>query len=925
MKKRLMGMMLVLCILLTNLPITALAATSGNINYYDNDVTWLGTTAEYQKTLRAFFDAGLRRISVDGKYGLVDMEGNWAAQPIYDEIEAYYWREKSDGRKTSNPIEDDSKETESIFVDGYVQAVRDGKMGLLDTTGKEVIPCNYDAVGLPAEGVSRISRVINGITYLGYWNLELGKEIVAPNKYPLPRYYEDCGSAEGGIIDQFYIPDLEEGKYPVVFNFYKGYALVLTGEVVNVVQERDGVSSEGVEATLAYAQIIDKNGKEVLPKPYPFNLAPKISRAYPQAGPYLVYDELSNKKLRMIADGGGYNVIFNSHIESGIVGPQGIIVPAQYHGGIWGSAKAWYPPGACMQIIPELSLAVTMKCGYDGFRESAARLGVINFNNKAIIPFGTLDYLDYDSKNQVFLGGVYEAIYRPDGTKISGSEGRAYYILEQNGYLFKGDTNYEGKITSIESIMSVKTGKSYSHENLKGSEATGISAQDTLWVKKDDRWGLVKVDGTIVLPFEYEEIYDKYWQDPKIPVAGVKKNGKWGIVDIAGKFVLPCHYRSIGLQRDGYVNIEDDETGRYGIFNLNTCQITTPCQYPNPLHRPTVNMEGTSIIPVENGWLALFDMDTGKQVTGNYQSMEILNRGLFINSNRDKIGPDGRIVFTSNEEVSEHTLVVKNGKVGAIPVSRLKVGDKLPTTPYVKPTPAVKESFVAGTIANYPHKGLYYVGESFDITGLTVHLKDSTGAFTVADNSKLRFYVTYDMKEVKLGQKFFEPGTFYIEVQYNGKRVGSFAIQIINEDRSKFVESGDYYLQIYGKYISPVGKNGDYTFVLAEEQPEKPFHINMVGYDPERGPKFIITYDGYVVRQLTTKNGALLQTLSSSNFDHLWRINKYAAFCTIRVYSNQKLAVNASGNKNDNGTKITVWGYTGAAPEHVKITFLPVK
>jgi hypothetical protein len=48
--------------------------------------------------------------------------------------------------------------------------------------GKEVIPCEYDAVGLPVEGISRIIKKSGNVSYLGYWNLELGMEIVTPNK-----------------------------------------------------------------------------------------------------------------------------------------------------------------------------------------------------------------------------------------------------------------------------------------------------------------------------------------------------------------------------------------------------------------------------------------------------------------------------------------------------------------------------------------------------------------------------------------------------------------------------------------------------------------------------------------------------------------------------------------------------------------------
>ena len=472
MNKRLPGILLFFCFMLAILPTTALVATTDNENYYANDVTWLGTTSEYQKTLKVFFDdTGLRKVAVNGRYGLVNMAGNFVAQPIYDQIEAYYWHKENGHTKKTN----ESKKGETIFVNGYVQAIRNGKMGLLDTTGREVIPCNYDAVGLPSEGICRISKKANGKTWIGYWNLELDREIVPPNKYPLPEHYEDCGTAEGGILSSigFFLPDGH--RLAAAFDFYKGYALVPTEKVLTVTEKSHSGSHDRTRK-LVYAQIIDKNGREVLiGGPYPFNINPSVPRAYPQAGPYMVYDQLSTKRLRMIADAGGYDVIFNSHLESGIVGPKGILVPAQYHGGIWGSSQlGWYPPGAQIQIIPELSLAITNKCGYDGFKEGAAVKGLINFSNRAIIPFGSLVHLSYDSDNKVFLGGVFEPVYRPDGTKIPGTAGRAGISLH-HGYVMIGDSDDHGNITSLKNIISIKTGKSCTHENLKGSSCTPVS------------------------------------------------------------------------------------------------------------------------------------------------------------------------------------------------------------------------------------------------------------------------------------------------------------------------------------------------------------------------------------------------------------------------------------------------------------------
>ena len=915
---------------LTLLPTAAMAAgssmlttkssnTPGAENYYDSDVTWLGTTSEYQKTLKVFFDSGLRKVAVGKKYGLVDQYGAFAVQPIYDEIEAYYWHDDNTGIKETNQ----NKQTESIFVDGYVQATRNGKMGLLDRKGKELIPCNYDAVGLPSEGISRIAKKVNGKTYLGYWNLEQGKEIVAPNKYALPDGYEYLGEPAGGSLYGFFMPNIGEGRYASALDFYDGYALVFTGKVINVTEECD-FRSHSKGKKLVYAQIIDKNGKEVLSGgPYPFNITPSITSPYPQAGPYMVYDELSSKRLRMISDAGD-EIIYKSHLESGIVGPKGILVPAQYHGGVWGNAAVgWYPPGAQIEIIPELSLAIIYKCGYDGFKEAAAVRGVINLSNKVIIPFGSLEFMGYDSENKVFDGAMYQPIYRPDGTKIPGTAERASHIV--NGYVIMGEMDGHGNITAIKGVTSVKTGKSYTHENLKGSTCTSVSTKDTLWVKKGSKWGLVNVNGNIILPFEYEEIDDSAWLNTTSPYATVKKNGKWGMVDTAGKVLLACNYKSITSGEDGYINIQDYNTGKYGIYNLNTFKITTPCILPGSINNTRFLQDGwgaiggTVAIQVGNSLKALFDMDTGKQVTPTYLVMKPSSRGLFWSTYGDIFGPDGRIVFSRAEELSSYTLVVKDGKVGSINASRLKIGGKLPTTTYVKPVPEPRTP--RGYLVAYPDKQLYMVGDGFDTTGLIVHYEDKNGVRSIVDNSKLKFY-TSGTVELTQGRAFTTDGVKKVETKYKGEKAGAFEVKVVGAAASDILQTGDYYMQIFGKYIYPVRASGTYWLELSDKKPDKPFTVKLINYSEDRGPMYTISYDGTYICQPSSNDGAQLK---SSNVAHAWRINKYSSFCTIRDYGKQKLIVNASGQKSANGTKVIVWSSTGSAPGNAKITFTKSK
>ncbi|MGI6585280.1 MAG: RICIN domain-containing protein [Lutisporaceae bacterium] len=945
MSKQKISILLILSMLMAMLPTAVLSAAPGDGNYYDNDVTWLGNSAQYQKSLKVLFDSGLRKVQVGEKYGLVDMYGNWAAEPIYDSIDAHYWLWNENYGRKLLPDAKGIERTDELFVDGYVQAVRNGKMGLLDKTGKEVIPCSYDAVGLPVEGICRLTRKSDYNIYIGYWNLELGKEIAAPNKYKIPQEYYYFGDAGGDYLYYMDMPNFHEGRNPAFFDFINGYAMVPTGktELVQMQHELD-IEKHDQVAELVWVQIIDKNGKEILPQPYPFDIR-QPNRTYPQNGPYLVYEEISNKRLRMIADGGGYDVAYKKHTVSGVVGEKGVLIPATYHGGINGnSATGWYMPGARMELIPELSMVITNYQIDDKFREGYADRGVVNFSNKIVIPFKT-EFLTYHPKHKVFSTMMNEPILRPDGSKIPGTEKRAVFNITENGIVYLGEADDSGKITSLEGIISMKTGQTY---NIKGEGASDVSIKDTIWVKRNGKWGLATLAGTVLLPFEYDEIedsngYDKStWQDNADPYMIVKKDGKFGLVDASGQLLLPCAYSLIEWGDENYFNIQDAATGKFGIYNFNTKKITTPCIMSNKINSETGfdtlirgAIKGTVVLKTDIGYPALFDMDKGKQVSDPYNGLNPYGKGTFLNKNGDYFGPDGGVVFPYElGEPEKLTLVVKNGKIGAISGSRLKIGGKLPAQPANKPAatnltttqPAAEAKFdpakVKFIVSSEPTKTFFNIGESFSVTGLVVHYQDDKGTIGTVDNSKLKF-ITSEKKELILGKALNTAGKEIVNIKYGDIPIRAYNITIAEKIAEPLLPDGNYYIQILGKYVSPARNDGINTyFALSDIKPDKPFTIKFKDYDKKDGLSYSITYDKSILRRVDYKDGEQIRTNILNDYPHSWRITKYDTYYTIRDYSTQKFLVNASGANSDNGTKVTIWTYPDSAPAHGQVKFI---
>lgn len=77
-----------------------------------------------------FFQEALAPVSFDGKWAYTDRDGNLATEAVYEPV----WHDGGEG----NP-----PEYAACLRNGYAAVCRDGKWGLLDSTGTEVVPCEY--------------------------------------------------------------------------------------------------------------------------------------------------------------------------------------------------------------------------------------------------------------------------------------------------------------------------------------------------------------------------------------------------------------------------------------------------------------------------------------------------------------------------------------------------------------------------------------------------------------------------------------------------------------------------------------------------------------------------------------------------------------------------------------------------------------
>ena len=84
-------------------------------------------------------------------------------------------------------------------------------------------------------------------------------------------------------------------------------------------------------------------------------------------------------------------------------------------------------------------------------------------------------------------------------------------------------------------------------------------------VTKDNKKGLIGIDGSIRVPCDYEDIgYGDYTDFIR-----VKRDGKWGFVDKSGEEVIPCIYDEIISFAKGIDVTFAKADNKYAIINKN--------------------------------------------------------------------------------------------------------------------------------------------------------------------------------------------------------------------------------------------------------------------------------------------------------------------------------------------------------------------
>lgn len=892
----------------------------------------IGSLKDYSKTLDIIYsDNGFKEVSIgwntrvdkaspsakkQGKLGLMDKYGNFILEPIYDKfLNAYEHLTKDEIVTNPRP---------KYFTNGYMRVVREGKMGLVNLKGEEVIPPIYDYVQEPNEGVSAVYNTADAHNYhIGYWSLEQNKEILKPNTY----YARYPGRLTG--------LEIENGKILQYHDFNGGYAMVYTEPIT---------TSSEVKATL-----IDKNGANAYGgKEYLISI---YFEDYPQKAEVLVFGEIKSYKdyrWRKYSEPNEPLYKFDGEFAftAGIANKSGVLVEPKYtSGAISSPGEAATFMGAPRYNLQNNVGLISISIDRDkGFLYGGAK-GVIRPNGEIVIPFHKTGNIVYDWENELFVSSAGN-IYTKTGRLISGNKKAQQFI---NGYSiaieqFEFDEalntapyntyvmNLRGEVLNISKLSGGKIRLHY-------DEYSKPSTAGTFWLKnQNNKWGLFDFSGKAIIPFTYDQVNSTdSWDAKETKYTIVKSGGKQGVVDIKGDVRVPLEYARIySLKGDFAAYEQDTYIEKCGLLDIANNKIVTKQKYDvlsNTVNMPLWNARLNDMYYIidENGEEIAFQ-DASLPQNGlysqggayrDYKGREIIPLELLTNQNLETglsywpIIQGDKVVRVSANYLNK-TFAYKNYAPNMLSAAspsyiaeRRNAHENERTnainSPY-KRTQIHRKEIV--NFSNTPNKMSYEVGGKFDITGLLVEMINVYG-----DRSDITNEVEISINGTTLrdGDPLTQSGTHRVEYVCRGETTTSRLIVNKAGTDAKSVQDGDYYLMLMGKYIVPVKNHLE----LSDQKPERPFTLTLKSYDSKGRPIYQIAYGRMFLTAPASGNGTQLM-LHHSDITR-WRVSKYSSFCTMRLASSQSMLVNASGERGDNGTPVIIWVGKGSAPNHAKM------
>ena len=437
---------------------------------------------------RSFLE-NLAAVKVNGKWGLIDVKGNFVVPAEYESISFY-------------------KETAIIKIAG--------KYGVISTTGKEIIPAQYEEITYSKDWRNRPQNELLAVKQGSKWGVcdRSGKEIV-------PVYYDKIEINSNGTINvslnsQVGLLD-KNGRTLIPV----GYSFIFSSSRWDEKDSLKNLSTVGIGGKWG---IVDQSGKEIIPVVYD-----RVSM-----GANLI--RVQKDKKFGFSNYRGQEVIPLKYDEDWRYA--GLYYFSEGMAAVSVAGKWGYIDEKDRTVIP-----LAYDSGYpfkDGLAVVALnkKQGLINKENKIIIP------LQYD--NLYHLAQLYNGstMYAGDNLIIAkskdkegvfGTDGRAIIPLKYESINSIGDGLFKVQLNTKYGVID-KTDKVIIPIQSKVYEYIQYDENKTFRVFNEGNWKFYKQNGAELIPTEYN-----YALPFANGLAPVKVNNKWGYIDWEGK-LTPWSY-----------------------------------------------------------------------------------------------------------------------------------------------------------------------------------------------------------------------------------------------------------------------------------------------------------------------------------------------------------------------------------------------
>ena len=437
----------------------------------------------------------------------------------------------------------------------YYELSKNSKYGIIDSSGVEVLPIEYDIIyTIKGHSYFMTYKIVDNKAKYGFANLS--DKIVVPAIYDnvmadrnLIKLYKDgkCGYMDSTgkiVLPLIYKAALYYGDSIFGVNDKDGYRLVInTGEEVSL--RRYGYMSPYSKDKIIASNkrnkwgLIDSKGNKIIPFRYS-SITSEKNLLKVRKGKKTGYINSKNKIC--------IPVIYNSVI----IKSHGYIIVSRHH-------KYGVVDTAGKIVIP-LKYDTVSQIGLNFFMVSEDRKYGLYKDGNELLP------VSYKKIQPLWIGYFIadSTLIDDKGNKIVA---RAYQIkklareVNDSSVLFSYRISFESSKTR--GNLGVITGEG---KQIAAAEYTDIlfARDGVFWLEKEKRWAMFDYNGKNLTGFKYDDV--SYLGKG---IFKVLLNKQWGLVEAKSGEILPCQYQSMELSNNKYpAYIIAKKESKVGVLDL---------------------------------------------------------------------------------------------------------------------------------------------------------------------------------------------------------------------------------------------------------------------------------------------------------------------------------------------------------------------